>query len=77
MTYFMDHEEADASDDAASAAAEAMSDSPHTFTLDGWGTAGRGPLLSLGYRQLPALPLASHRFRQLFLCNATSQSARR
>jgi hypothetical protein len=50
MTYFMDHEEADAADDAASAAAEAMSDSPPTFTLDGWGSAGRGPLLSLGYR---------------------------
>jgi hypothetical protein len=48
MTYFMDHEEADAADDAAAAPIAA---SPPTFTLDGWGSAGGGPLLSLGYRQ--------------------------
>jgi hypothetical protein len=48
----MDHEEAEAADEAAAAAAAAgpqASQSP-TFTLDGWSSVAAGPLLSLGYR---------------------------
>lgn len=56
MTYFMDHEEAEAADEAAAAATQSAAPPP-TFTLDGWGSGGGGltggPLLSLGYRQLP------------------------
>jgi hypothetical protein len=52
----MDHEEAEAADVAA-AAAVPMSASPPTFTLDGWGSAEAGQLLSLGYRYPPFLTL--------------------
>jgi hypothetical protein len=48
MTYFMDHDEAEAADEAATSPQPAAP--PPTFTLDGWGAGGGGALLSLGYR---------------------------